>query len=67
MSPKNILIAVLSLLALVVVLQNTQTVDTKFLFATISMPRALLLLITLLIGFVLGILLGARVRSPKKS
>ena len=45
---------VLAVLMLVVVLQNTESVETRLLFATLSMPRALLLLITLLIGVVIG-------------
>lgn len=45
---------VVAVLVLIVVLQNTQPVETKILFATVSMPRALLLFITLLVGFLLG-------------
>lgn len=44
------------LVMLIVIVQNTETVDTRILFATISMPRAALLGITLLIGIILGIL-----------
>ena len=55
-----------AILAVVVVLQNTETVDTKILFTTISMPRAALLFITLVIGFLLGALTASRFRrSPK--
>ena len=58
----------LSVLMIVVILQNTEAVETKLLFVSISMPRALLLLITLLIGFVCGILLAGRIgRSKKKA
>ena len=55
---KNILIAALLILTVIVVLQNTEAVETKLLFATITMPRALLLLITLASGTVIGLLLG---------
>lgn len=41
-------------LALVIVLQNTESVDTKILFFTISMPRAALLLFSVLAGFAAG-------------
>ena len=48
----------LALLAivLIVVFQNTQTVETKFLFMTMTMPRAALLGMTMLIGVFIGIL-----------
>jgi uncharacterized integral membrane protein len=39
---------------LIVVLQNTQAVETKILFTSFSMPRAVLLFGTAIIGFVLG-------------
>jgi uncharacterized integral membrane protein len=47
---------VLAVLVVIVVLQNTDAVETRLLFATITMPRAVLLLTTALIGFALGIL-----------
>ena len=48
----------LAFLMAVVVFQNTDPVATRILFITLTMPRAALLLITLLIGVVLGILLS---------
>ena len=50
----------LALLAivLIVVFQNTQTVETKFLFMTMTMPRAALLGMTMLIGVFIGILIS---------
>lgn len=62
---KNILIVVLVVLVLIAVLQNRQTVDTKFLFATVSMPRALLLLVTLGVGFAAGMLTSAKLLRGK--
>jgi len=47
---------VLAVLAIILVLQNTETVDTKFLFVTVTMPRAALLALTMLIGIAVGIL-----------
>ena len=47
---------VLAILVTVVVLQNTAVVETHILFATVTMPRAVLLLSTVLVGFALGIL-----------
>jgi uncharacterized integral membrane protein len=53
---KLISIAVLTLLGVIIVLQNTEPVETRLLFLTITMPRAVLLMGTTLIGFALGIL-----------
>ena len=52
---------ILILLIVIVVLQNTQSVETKILFFTITMPRALLLIATAAIGFVLGLLSSLRI------
>ena len=57
---KFIVIAVLAVLVLVVALQNTANVETRLLFATVTMPRAILLFVMLAIGFVIGWLTGAR-------
>lgn len=53
-------IAIAALLVLIVVLQNTESVQTDILFISISMPRAVLLFGTLVIGFVLGLLATLR-------
>ena len=65
---KQIAALILAALALIIVLQNTQSVETKFLFATVTMPRAALLAVTMLIGIVVGILiaLGLSARKPRK-
>ena len=52
-----IVVAVLAILSLVLVLQNTATVETKILFATVAMPRAVLLAITFLLGVIVGLLI----------
>lgn len=52
---KLILIGVLIIIAAVLTIQNTQPVDTHILFFTITMPRAVLLLLMTLIGFVIGV------------
>lgn len=52
---KHIAAIVLAVLGIVIVLQNTDSVETNLLFVTVTMPRAVLLFITLLIGFVSGI------------
>ena len=57
---KNLSAAALLVVIIIVVFQNTETVETKILFATLSMPRALLLVMTLLIGVVIGLILGTK-------
>ena len=44
---RNIIIVLLVVLAIIVIFQNTQAVETKLLFVTVTMPRALLLMVTL--------------------
>ena len=53
---KLVAIAVIALVAVIVVLQNTQAVETKLLFLTLTMPNAALLFGTLIIGFAIGVL-----------
>jgi uncharacterized integral membrane protein len=69
---KFIIVLIISLLALILILQNTTAVETKLLFMTITMPRALLLLVTFLIGFTAGlitmsVLMGKSSKQPKES
>ena len=64
---RNILFILLIGVVLIFVVQNTQVVDVKFLFWSLSMSRALILLITLAIGLVGGWLLTVpKHRSIKK-
>ncbi len=58
--------AIVGLLVVIVVLQNTEIVETQILFTTISMPRAALLFGTLVIGFMLGILTAGRLAARAK-
>ena len=65
---KIITIVVISLLALVVFLQNTDSVETKLLFMTVTMSRALLLILTFILGFAAGIITTSYVlRKPPKA
>jgi len=48
----------LIVLAIIWILQNGGSVQTKFLFVTVSMPQPALLAITLLVGVAAGILLA---------
>ena len=58
----------LTLLVLIVILQNTEPVATRVLFVTLTMPRAALLALTFLVGAAAGILLALSLakRLPKK-
>jgi uncharacterized integral membrane protein len=65
---KIITIVVILLLVLIVFLQNTQAVETKFLFMNVTMPRVLLLFVTFVLGFVGGLITASYVlRKPAKS
>jgi uncharacterized integral membrane protein len=48
----------LAVLAVIWILQNGGSVQTKLLFVTVTMPQPALLAITLLVGVVAGILLA---------
>lgn len=63
---KVVFIAAITLLVLVVVLQNTQAVETHLLFLTLTMPNAALLFGTLIIGFALGVLTAGHIVSIAK-
>jgi len=63
---KLVAIAVVGLLVLIVVLQNTQAVETDLLFLTVTMPRAALLFGTLIIGFAIGVLTAGHIVSTAK-
>lgn len=65
---KLIAILVIAVLLGIVVLQNTGTVETKFLLISVKMPQVLLLLITAGAGFCLGLLVAVSgKKSPPKS
>jgi uncharacterized integral membrane protein len=64
-SGKLILVMILLLLFAIAVLQNTQPVSLKFLFWSVSMPRAILILISALIGLVLGLYFSVRAKKNR--
>jgi len=66
MSFKMIVISIIVVLFFVFVLQNLANVTVNFLFFTMSMPRALLLIISLAIGILIGILIPVELRKSKK-
>ncbi len=65
---KLITALVLVAVAIIVIFQNREPVETKFLFVAVTMPRAALLGTTMLIGIAVGILvsLGLTSRKVKK-
>lgn len=63
---KTVLVAIIVVLVIIVVLQNTESVETKILMASVTMPRAILLLITLLAGFAAGLVVSARARRAAR-
>ena len=60
------LVALLVIAVAVVVLQNTETVETRILVAKIEMPRALLISVAFLVGVACGLLLATRFGGGKK-
>jgi uncharacterized integral membrane protein len=61
-----IIILIVSLLSLIVFVQNRQAVETKLLFATITMPLVLLLILTFIMGSILGLFIASYVlRKPR--
>jgi uncharacterized integral membrane protein len=60
---KVLAIAAITLVVLIVVLQNTQVVETHLLFLTVTMPNAALLFGTLIIGFAIGVLTAGHIVS----
>ncbi len=55
----------LALLVAIVVLQNTDPAKTRVLWATIEMPRFVLLLTCALVGGLFGFVLGRRSKGAK--
>lgn len=63
---KVIATVVFAILLLIVILQNTETVETRLLFVTVAMPRAALLSFAVLLGIVLGLLTSLMLGRKKK-
>ena len=54
--PRLIVAAVLVVLLLILIVQNTESVETRILFITVTLPRAVLLGVTLVLGWLIGII-----------
>jgi len=59
---KQVVAIVAGIIVVIVILQNTATVETHILWITISMPRAVLLALTYAVGVLSGILYSVRKR-----
>ncbi|MFU8819327.1 MAG: LapA family protein [Desulfurivibrio sp.] len=57
----------LVVLAGVLIVQNVEPMAVRFLFVTVSMPKAALLVITLLAGVAIGILLALTLSGARRS
>ena len=65
--PKTIALCLLALLAVAVGLQNSESVETRILFWTLTMSRALLLCLTFVAGALAGLGLGLWLARGRKS
>lgn len=66
MRPKTIIAAVLIILCLIVLLQNTQVVTLRFFFWEVSISRIFLLPILVLLGFIIGYVTAKLEKKPKR-
>ena len=53
--------------SIILIVQNTQPVETKFLFIKFTMPNSILLGLTLLIGIAIGILVSLATSRRQKT
>jgi len=64
---KMIVAAVLAVFLIVVLFQNLEPDRARLLFVTVPMPRAVLLIVTYLLGVVTGLLVASQIaRRPRK-
>jgi uncharacterized integral membrane protein len=63
---KLVAIVIASVVALIVVLQNTEVTPARILFWDLPMSRALLLILTFVLGFVVGVLVASNFLRKKR-
>jgi uncharacterized integral membrane protein len=66
MKPKTIIVAVLIILCLILLLQNTQVVTLRIFFWKASISRIFLLPVLVLMGFIVGYVTAKLGEKPKK-
>jgi uncharacterized integral membrane protein len=64
---KLVAIILISVLTIIIFLQNTEPVQARLLFLEVQMSRALLLMLTFGLGLVTGILVATYVLRKKKA
>jgi uncharacterized integral membrane protein len=64
---KLITASIVAILVAILVVQNTEPVETHLLFATVAMPHAVLIFISSAAGFALGVLLTMSLKSKRKN
>lgn len=71
MKVKTIIILILAILALIIIVQNTEVVPIQILFWQLLMSRIILILLLLVIGFAIGFILakftGKRIPPSKEN
>jgi len=65
MKTKTIIILVLVALFLIILFQNTEVMEMRLFFWTISMSRIILFPLTLLVGIIIGFVLGRYMKKEK--
>ncbi len=63
---KLVAIVIVSVVALIVVLQNTEVTPARILFWDLPMSRALLLILTFVLGFIVGVLVAGNFLRKKR-
>ena len=61
-----IVVAVIAVIAIVFILQNGAATEMSFLWFEFTWPAWLVIILTLVIGVIAGLLIGAYARRPKK-
>ena len=61
MNIKTVIILILLVLLAIILIQNTKVIDIQLFFWKLSMSRIILMVITLFIGFVIGLFVAKRV------
>jgi uncharacterized integral membrane protein len=64
---KLIFMGILAILLIIIIFQNTETVNTTILFMSIAMPRFILLFLVLLIGFAAGVIVTLTLNRNKSN
>lgn len=64
---KLILMGILAILLIIIIFQNTETVNTTILFMSIAMPRFILLFLVLLMGFAAGVIVTLTLNRNKSN